>query len=415
MRIAVVCGHFMPEVGYQEVWIARTLVRKGIAVRVVTSTAVSSSARRLRRRPYPVGRICEDGYELVRLPVAFRFRSAVLSRGVVSAVVEWRPDAILLLGVGKLFGVPILTAAELRQVPIACFFSELHEYRRRHSLSARVVSWLQDRGFELVKRPFYRRAIRRAELLVCNMPATLEWLQQCCANREELELLEAKARVLALGYDPQLFFFSALERQQTREQLGVRPEEVLILTVTRVVPRKGLERIIAAVGKMQRVGLPVRYVLVGGLGDGYQRELLEQIQRQPIPEHFAVYPFLPPEQTRRLAAAADLGVWMQPAISANESLGVGLPLVLPRRASLLHLLQEGRTGWYWEEPHGFEETLATAVQTIAPLSEAQRCQWRQAAADENAARFSYDAILEQVLVALGVRERGVSQRDGKAA
>jgi glycosyltransferase involved in cell wall biosynthesis len=402
MRVAIVCGHFMPEVGYQEVWIARTLARHGVKVRVVTSAAVSSSARRVVRQSYPAGHFqTAEGYELVRLPVAFRFRSAVLSRGVVEAVAEWQPDVILALGIGKLFVVPVLQARELEGISIVCFFSELAEYRRRHSFWARLFAWVQDRGFEIVKQRFYRVAFRRAALLVCNMPATLEWLRACCSTSEEEHLLREKARILTLGYDSSLFFFEPAERRMMRERLGYGEQDVVLITVTRVVPHKGLERVIEAIGELQRRGYPVAYVLVGALGDEYQRQLWQRMSRQPCPERFQLVPFLPAEETRRLAAAADLGVWMQPAISAQEAMGTGLPLVLPRRPSLCHLLQEGKSGWYWKEPEGFEEVLEFSVQKLLTLAEDERVRWRQQLALESRERFAYESILRKVFSELG--------------
>lgn len=402
MRIAVVCGHFMPEVGYQEVWIAQTLARLGAAVRVVTSVAVSSSARQLRHVPYPVGRsVLPEGYEVVRLPVLFRFRSAVLSRGVVARVVEWEPQLICLLGIGKLFGVSMLAESALRDVPIVCFFSELDEYRRRHSLPARLMAWLQDRGLELFKERFYQQAIQRAQLLVCNSPGTFQWLQARCRTVEEHEALKRKARVLTLGYDSRRFFFSAAEREQTRQALGVAPGDVVVVTVTRVVPQKGLERIVDAVGTLQRMGFPVRYMLIGGMGDTYERELRRRMQGQPQPERFQLLHFQSAETVRQLLSGADLGVWMQIAISATEAMGTGLPLVLPRRFSLSHLLVEGVNGWYWEEPQGFEEVLKRAVEHLGRLSEHERLQQREQLARENAQRFAYESILQQVFTELG--------------
>jgi len=392
----------MPEVGYQEVWIARTLARLGIKVRVVTSTAVSSSARRIRRFPYPAGReVAVEGYEIIRLPVRFRFRSAVFSAHVADAVAEWGPDAVFLIGIGKMFGGPVLRATEVQHVPIVCFFSELAEYRQRHSLPARIVSWMQDRGFELLKRPLYQLAFRRAQLLVCNSPGTLEWLKHCCQEQGDYEILKAKARVLSLGYDSHLFLFRPEERLAVRQQLSCQGE-VVVLTVTRVVPHKGLERIIDAIGYLQRRGFPVRYILIGTLGDAYEGQLRRRAQQQPCPERFLLLPFQPSDVVRQFAAGADVGIWMQIAISANEAMGTGLPLLLPRRLSLRHLLEEGVNGWYWEEPYEFENALEKVVNFLSVMPEEQRIQWRNHIAAYNARRFSYEAILREILTAIGM-------------
>jgi glycosyltransferase involved in cell wall biosynthesis len=198
-----------------------------------------------------------------------------------------------------------------------------------------------------------------------------------------------------------LFFFSSDERRQARGALGIRDNEVLVLTITRVVPHKRLERIIDAVGLLQQQGLPAWYSLVGGLGDTYERELRQRMARQPIPERFVLLPFSSAEQLRCLAAAADIGVWMQIAISLTEAMGTGLPILLPWRLSLSHLVQHGENGWYWDEPHGFEAALAEAVAFLQSMEEQHRCQWRQAVAQHNAERFAYEAILSRVFKQLG--------------
>ncbi len=403
-RIALICGHFMPEVGYQEVWMARTLARLGQRVRVITSTRVSMSARKVLRTPYPAGHSVEpDGCELLRLRPLAWFRSAVWAPGVAAALEEFRPELLLLLGVGKLFGVrDTLRYAQRTGTPLIAVFSELEEYRLRHTPYLAVRAWLQDLGFALLKQRVYRQVVQHARLLVCNMPATQQWLLQRCRTDAEREQVRTKARVLSLGYDRERYFFDPAARQEMRRQWGCTEQEVVLLTITRLEPYKGLERVIAAVGQLQRQGLPVRYILVGGLQDGYQQQMVQFLAQQPQPERFTVVPFQPAEVVRRYACGADLGIWMQPAISTQEAMGTGLPVLLPNRDSLLHLLQEGVTGWYWDEPDGFEQRLQEVVVQLSGRSEPERCRERQRLAHVNAQRFSYEAILEEVFDLAGL-------------
>ncbi len=403
-RIALICGHFMPEVGYQEVWIARTLARLGQRVRVITSTRVSMSARKVLRMPYPAGHSVEpDGYELLRLRPLAWFRSAVWAPGVAAALEEFRPELLLLLGVGKLFGVrDALRYTQRTGVPLIAVFSELEEYRRRHTPYLAARAWLQDLGFSLLKQRFYGQVVRHARLLVCNMPATQQWLLKRCRTDAEREQVCTNARVFSLGYDRERYFFDTAARQEIRRRWGCAEQEVVLLTITRLEPYKGVERVIAAVGQLQRQGLPVRYILVGGMQDGYQQQVERYVAQQPQPERFAVVPFQPAEVVRRYACGADLGIWMQPAISTQEAMGTGLPVLLPNRDSLSHLLQEGVTGWYWTEPDGFEQRLQEVVVQLSGRSEAERCRERQRLAHVNAQRFSYEAILERVFDLAGL-------------
>ena len=55
MKIAIVSGHFMPDVGYQEVYLARALSRLGHQVRIITSNKPSPSVKHLRKSYYRAG------------------------------------------------------------------------------------------------------------------------------------------------------------------------------------------------------------------------------------------------------------------------------------------------------------------------------------------------------------------------
>ena len=79
MKIAVVSGHFMPEIGYQEVYLSRALAKKNHEVRVFSSTAVSPTGAKIRQEPYKEGLTndAEYGYELLRLNPQFKKGSKV--------------------------------------------------------------------------------------------------------------------------------------------------------------------------------------------------------------------------------------------------------------------------------------------------------------------------------------------------
>ena len=77
-RIVIACGHFTPELGYQEVDLARAFTRLGAAVRVVTSTAVSLNARGIVKTGYRAGSTMVEGYEVVRLAPRLTVGSNVL-------------------------------------------------------------------------------------------------------------------------------------------------------------------------------------------------------------------------------------------------------------------------------------------------------------------------------------------------
>lgn len=212
----------------------------------------------------------------------------------------------------------------------------------------------------------------------------------------EREEFAGKALELTLGFDPAEFFFDVSDRDGKRAALGIAPEETVLVTCTRVNRRKNLERVIALVSGFVARGLPVRYVIVGFLGDEYEAQLKAFIAAQPRPELFLCFPFLGHDEIRKMYCAADVGIWLKAAISIQEAMGTGLPVVLEDREIVGHLVEPGVNGWYFA-PDQLEQALAGALDTLSREGVAERSRRRRRLVEANAARLSYDSIGQRMI------------------
>jgi glycosyltransferase involved in cell wall biosynthesis len=112
--------------------------------------------------------------------------------------------------------------------------------------------------------PLYRRAVVYAVEAVASRFSHVELVQ----NPEDLTLMRRwhlaprrKLRYLGNGVDLARFTpVSATAREATRGELGIRPHEVVVGLVARLVAEKGVPELIEAVG---RLGPPYRLLLVG--------------------------------------------------------------------------------------------------------------------------------------------------------
>src|SRR4030043_1917344 len=111
MRIAIVSGHFMTELGYQEVYLARAYSRLGHSVRVFTSTSISPSGKNIILDEYKPGldKDAKYGFEILRLKTTFRLMSNVFAFGLRKSVVIFQPDMIIIIGLAKMFPSALLT------------------------------------------------------------------------------------------------------------------------------------------------------------------------------------------------------------------------------------------------------------------------------------------------------------------
>ncbi len=141
---------------------------------------------------------------------------------------------------------------------------------------------------------------------------------------------------------------SSAERSALRNQLGIPPEAVCLITVGRLHPVKGLEHLIAAVPVLRSQGCRFCVLVVG---DGSQAASLRQLAA-PFPE----VRFLgarDAETVARLLQLADLFVCPSVVLNGQregtptsllEAMAAGLPVVATRTGGIPFLVEEGVNG-----------------------------------------------------------------------
>jgi glycosyltransferase involved in cell wall biosynthesis len=116
------------------------------------------------------------------------------------------------------------------------------------------------------------------------------------------------------------FLSSGQERETTRERLGLRSEEVVVMKVARLFELKGHDDVIDAARLRQGNEPPIRFVFVGG---GVWRERLEnRVRELGLEEQFLFTGLVPSSEIPRLLGASDLVV--------HASYREGLARVLPQ-------------------------------------------------------------------------------------
>lgn len=115
------------------------------------------------------------------------------------------------------------------------------------------------------KRFWLRLICKQARALFVNSQATANLLQERCAPDNVQPI------VVTPGIRPR----EKVDQKQARKKLGLSEEIKIVLTVSRFVPRKGIDVTIQAMAKIQ-VELPVRYVVIGS---GTDRGRLEDMAK----------------------------------------------------------------------------------------------------------------------------------------
>jgi hypothetical protein len=139
MKIAVVCAHFRPEIGYQEVYIANACARLKHDVMVFTTAHVPVSQRSIIKKiDYSQGitENCQYAYKINRLKALPIGGHLVIGFGLKKAIKRYSPDVLLIIGVGKIFPYPLLKP-EFNPI---CFFGDNQDFYSIESLKSRFVN-----------------------------------------------------------------------------------------------------------------------------------------------------------------------------------------------------------------------------------------------------------------------------------
>lgn len=146
-----------------------------------------------------------------------------------------------------------------------------------------------------------------------------------------------------------------------------------LISVARLVPKKGLDVALEAVAIVRRRGQPIHYTIVG---DGPLREDLTR--RAAELDLAAAVRFtgpLPPDRVRAHLLQSD--ALLQPSVTAAdgdeegipvslmEAMGTGMPVVATRHAGIPELVDDGGSGFLVPERDG--EALAGAILELAAL------------------------------------------------
>lgn len=192
------------------------------------------------------------------------------------------------------------------------------------------------------------------------------------------------------------------QREEIRHEIGLAEQDVAIITVGRVIKRKGFQEAIRAVGELSSNGRHVRF-LIAGEGE-YQGELDKLTARLKAP--VTLCGNLNRADLVRTMVASDIFVlpshWEPWGLVVNEACLCGLPLVLSDQVGAGEdLLVPGENGYVF--PTGDVGALVNVLSKLVENPELRRSmarrsrqildRWRR----ENPAIKGYRAALEQVL------------------
>ncbi|MFQ3618941.1 MAG: hormogonium polysaccharide biosynthesis glycosyltransferase HpsP [Cyanobacteriota bacterium] len=179
--------------------------------------------------------------------------------------------------------------------------------------------------------------------------------------------------VLPLGVDLAEFAVAPAERraiaQSLRDRLKIPPDCPVVLFLSRLDPKKGLDLLLPALEQVQAAGLPFHWILAGSNPQDpvYEAWVSDRLQSSPLRACTTQTGFVVGLSRRDLLLAADLFVlpsyYENFGIAVAEAMAAGVPVLVSDAVPLHEDVTLAQAGWVVPcEVDALANTLAIALQ-----------------------------------------------------
>ncbi|NEU73973.1 glycosyltransferase [Hassallia byssoidea VB512170] len=186
-----------------------------------------------------------------------------------------------------------------------------------------------------------------------------------------------------------------------RSRFGIPFDVPLVLFMSRIDPKKGLNLLIPALEKLLAEGGNFYFVLAGTnpQDPDYEEKIRLQIQNSPLRSHTTITGFVTGELKSALLQAADLFVlpsyYENFGIAVAEAMVAQVPVIISDQVHIWHQVRDSESGWVGTtDVESLVELLRLALQNP------EECRRRGLRAQEYALQnFSWEAIARQTIQA----------------
>jgi glycosyltransferase involved in cell wall biosynthesis len=177
--------------------------------------------------------------------------------------------------------------------------------------------------------------------------------------------------VLPLGVD---LIDNLPERGQFREKLGISTDIPLLLYMSRIDPKKGLDLLIPALEILLEEGKIFHFILAGANPQdlSYENKIQQQIQQSKLGEYTTMTGFVSGDQKLGLLIDADLFIlpsyYENFGIAVVEAMGVGTPVVISDQVHIWEEIEAAKAGWITPcQTESLSNTIRLALQDTNQL------------------------------------------------
>ena len=391
MKVLLVSGVYPPKIGgpsAQTEQIAQGLIDRGIEVKVVTYGTTRSS------------KIID------RVPVTFIdgsprqglfnkiFRNLQIFGELLRIIKDFRPTIIHMQTVS--FNLSIMTgiAAKISRIPAMIKFSSdlVFDRTNRDQL---VVDSSSNTGNSSQKLSIFLLGLIQRFLLSnydCIWATTLIYKERLI---NKCSVGDRKILLLPNFIDLQRFETVATSRQFPQKSGNSSLNNIVLLTVSRLIPAKGLEVCLEAISHLR--DLPITLRIVGNGTPNYELSLRELAQHLEVNEQVEFIGAVPPSHIAEEYQTADLFVlpsyFEAFGIVLVEAMAAGVPIVATNVGGIPTVVEDGVSAKL--VPSGDALSLANAIRSLVTSEE--KLHNMAIAARSRSKQFDLNIVLDKLV------------------
>lgn len=188
--------------------------------------------------------------------------------------------------------------------------------------------------------------------------AAADWvIAECPQDKSDLiehyEVSADKIVIIPCGFSAEEFY--PVDKKHAREILQLSANEPIILQLGRMVPRKGVDNVVKALGQIKQKGKHVNLVIVGGESEHPDPKQCPEVNRlhtiaveNGVDEHVHFAGRKKRDMLKYYYAAADIFIttpWYEPfGITPLEAMACGTPVIGANVGGIKYSVVDGETG-----------------------------------------------------------------------
>lgn len=323
-------GYFVPELGYQEYYLAKKHKELGHDVYVIASDlwypspgietmSREAGAKDTSRKRKP-GFSIVDGIKVYRLKHCFEFTDFVLVHGLKETLNNIKPDVVFAHESRQ--GMPALAGLWKKEIGYK-YIIDQHDFWHKVKDHGPVMKALRRLEYGIFRKRLVNFAIKKADAIIAVTPESKQFLVQ----RHGVD--KSRIEVIKLGVLAERFAFSEKLRAQTREEYGIKPDEVVLMYSGIIYPRKYLEMLVSAFSKL-KAKENARLLIVGSGEKSYIKKIKSMAADLNLRENVIFAGLVAPGNLRNYYSASDIAIWVNNnSISIMEAMACKRPVIIP--------------------------------------------------------------------------------------